>query len=432
MSTVMLFPVKGRLEGFVPLPFSKSLSNRHLILGAHAGQPFTITGLSTGQDTHYLVQALQHLGYRYLRKEENTHTFLPPTDWPKEAQLFAGEGGTTLRFLLPLLAHLPLQATIDASPPLRKRPILPLLEALRRTGLTVRTSSSLYPLVMEGNPRWSPPHIAVDSSLSSQFLSAFFLAAPQLPRGCLIEELSPHPATPSYAEMTRQILKAHGWHWEKTPTGWCLTERPPSAGPFHFFGEADWSAAVFFWGWASLGQVSLVLPLSTASLQPERRLLLRENFWPVHFTSLAQGLQIESAATPVKPFELDLAEWPDAAPVLAMVAAFACGISQLTGLHTLPHKESHRLRALASELERLGARVEWTAETLCIHPVSRLPRAPVTLDSHGDHRIAMALSIGAACSPVPISITGADCVLKSFPHYWSVLQNLGVSLTFAL
>lgn len=430
MSAVVLTPVKGRLEGFVPLPFSKSLSNRHLVLGAHTGQPFTITGLSTAQDTLYLVQALKQLGYRHLKAEGDSHTFLPPTDWPKEAQLFAGEGGTTLRFLVPLLAHLPLQTTIDASPSLRKRPILPLLEALRSTGLTVRTGSSLYPLVIEGHPQWSPSRIAVDSSLSSQFLSAFFLAAPHLPVGCVIEERSSHPATPSYAEMTRQLLAAYGWLWEKAPSGWHLTQRPASEGMLHFSGEADWSAAVFFWGWAALGQASLVLPLSVTSLQPERTLLLQEPLWQVRLTFLAQGLHIESPGRAVEPFELDLAEWPDAAPVLAVLAAFASGTSHLRGLHTLPHKESHRLQALASELARLGARVEWTAETLSIHPVSKLPQAPVTLDSHGDHRIAMALSIVATRSPVPISITGAECVLKSFPHYWNLLRDLGVSLTF--
>jgi len=376
------------------------------------------------------VQALKGLGYRHLREGPHTHTFLPPADWPKEAQLFAGEGGTTLRFLLPFLAHLPLQATVDASPSLRKRPIRPLLEALWRTGLTVSTSPSLYPLVIRGNPQWAPTYIAVDSSLSSQFLSAFVLAAPQLPLGCLIEELSAQPATPSYADMTRQLVEAYGWRWEKTATGWHLVQRPASMGALHFFGEADWSAAVFFWGWAALAEASLVLPLSITSSQPERTLLLREYSWPVRVTSTPQGLCIEHTGQPLESFDLDLAEWPDAAPTLAVLAAFAAGPSRLTGLHTLPHKESHRLQALATELHRIGARVEWTAETLCIYPVSRFPQAPVRLDSHGDHRIAMALSLVAARSPVPLHITGAECVLKSFPHYWSLLQELGVSLTF--
>ncbi|RMF46933.1 MAG: 3-phosphoshikimate 1-carboxyvinyltransferase [Bacteroidetes bacterium] len=430
MSTVVLSPVKGRLEGFVWLPFSKSLSNRHLILGAHTTRPFTITGLSVAEDTHYLVQALQGLGYRHLQEGPHTHTFLPPTDWPKKVQLFAGEGGTTLRFLLPFLARLPLQATVDASPSLRKRPIQPLLEALRRTGLTLSTSSSLYPLVIQGNPQWAPTHIAVDSSLSSQFLSAFMLAAPQLPLGCLIEELSAQPATPSYADMTRQLVEAYGWRWEKTATGWRLIQQPAALESLHFFGEADWSAAVFFWGWAALAEASLVLPLSMTSSQPERTLLLRENSWPVRLTPAPQGLRIEHTGQPLEPFDLDLAEWPDATPALAVMAAFASGPSRLTGLHTLPHKESHRLQALATELHRIGAQTEWTAETLSIYPVSKFPTTPVTFDSHGDHRIAMALSLAAARSPVPLYITGARCVLKSFPHYWSLLQDLGVSLTF--
>lgn len=376
------------LEGSVALPYSKSLSNRQLVLGVQTGEGFRIDGLSEAEDTRWLLQALKQLGYTAAQQQESW-TFYPPQSPPAQSKLFLGEGGTTLRFLLPWLARLPGEHLVQVAPALQRRPIIPLIEALQRAGAAIQTAPDLFPLLVRGAANWRPTYLSVDSSLSSQFLSALFLLAPHLSAGACIQELSPQPATPSYSEATRQLLLQHGWHWQATPTGWCLHIGPKK--PLHFVGERDWSAASFFFGWAALVPASLRLPLRPTALQPEYRLFSTLP-WPYHYTVRDDAIEVVHTAEPLPALDIDVREFPDAALVLAVVCAFASGESRLRGIATLPHKESHRLQALQTELARIGARVSWDLSELRIYPVPHPLRGEVVFESYGDHRVAMALS----------------------------------------
>ncbi|MCS7162854.1 MAG: hypothetical protein NZ958_05985 [Bacteroidia bacterium] len=423
MRTLWLEPVR-RLAGRVALPYSKSLTNRQLGLGAHTLQPFRLRGVSEGLDSQYFLEALAKVGYTiYLEGE--VWAFIPPASFPKAVSLYLGEGGTTLRFLVPWLAHLPLQAEVAVAPSLARRPIAPLLSALRQAGFTL---SETFPLRISGKPDLRPKYFSLEASLSSQFLSALFLAAPWLPEGATIELESRRLATPAYAEATRQLVAAYGWVWQEDNRRWTLQ---PATKPaeLEFVGEADWSAGGYFFGWAALGAFQGWLPLRSSSLQPESQLFLALPL-PYQWRWEAEGLWVESTEGPVPPMNLSVENCPDALLVLAVVAAFAEGPSQFRGIYTLPYKESPRLEALAAELTKVGARLEWDSETLCVFPTASLPKQPLLFSAWGDHRISMALSLLAARLPHPIGIVGADCVAKSFPTYWEVLRELGASLKF--
>nr|BAL57447.1 3-phosphoshikimate 1-carboxyvinyltransferase [uncultured Bacteroidetes bacterium] len=255
--------------------------------------------------------------------------------------------------------------------------------------------------------------------------------APWLPLSTRITDTAEKPATPAYAHMTTRLLADWGWTWEKDGSHWILhTREVPSSLAFR--GERDWSGAAFFWGWVALAGGNLTLKLEPSFLQPEAR-ALPKLLPSVRFTFTGAGeCFLEGAGQTPLPLQESVEDTPDLVPMLAVVAAFASAPSQLTGIHTLPHKESNRLAALAQELSRIGASLSWDATTLHIRPVSRPPQHPVVLDSHGDHRIAMALSLVAARAQAPIYIQGAGCVAKSFPSYWQMLENLGLSLTFVL
>lgn len=421
-------PPAAPLMGAVELPYSKSLSNRQLILGAQAGEPFRVEGLSSAQDTRWILQALQQIGYTVGQQGE-LWEFWPPRAYPKQVKLFLGEGGTTLRFILPWLARLAVESTVQVALPLQRRPILPLIEALQAAGADLRMGPMLFPLQVRGAPEWCPARLRIDSSRSSQFLSALFLLAPHLAEGAWIEELSPKPATPAYSEVTRKLLYRYGWRWEAIPGGWCL--HLGHREPLSFRGERDWSAGSFFFGWAALMSARLRLPLQPTTFQPEYRLFSALP-WPYRYTLHPDHIELEHTEAPLVPLEGNVRDFPDAALVLAVVSAFAEGPSQLMGIETLPYKESHRLQALQSELGKIGARLSWDSERLWIYPAAQPPREKVVFESHGDHRIAMALSLVAAQSQAPIGITDPLCVQKSFPGYWEVLAGLGVKCTFAV
>lgn len=426
MKELQIFLPEGGLKGHVSLPFSKSLSNRQLVLGLHTQRPFVVKGLSQAQDTQYLLRAILEVGYKVAQSNDEL-TLLPPKRYPDRAYLDVGEGGTTLRFLLPWLCRLPVEALIDVGPSLRRRPILPFIHSLQGAGAQIYFSPDIFPLRVVGDEAWSPTRWHVDSALTSQFLSALFLMAPGLEVGTEIIENAVAPATAAYSEMTRAFLSIYGWQWEKTSMGWSLTSKAPLRDSYHFVGEADWSAASFFFGWAALGGFSGTLNLPIATLQPEAQLFSRLR-WGYHLAEFQGGIVLEPTRQNLKGIELSVENFPDAVLVLAVIAAFAESPSYLKGIRTLPYKESDRLKALIQELSKIGASLRVEGDTLIVHPTTALPRAPLSFESYGDHRVAMALSLIAARSLTPISISMPHCVAKSFPDYWEVLKKLGMEI----
>ncbi|MCS7298050.1 MAG: hypothetical protein RMK19_04385 [Bacteroidia bacterium] len=430
MKTAISVRLRGDvLRGEVQLPLSKSLSNRQIMMGAQAQCSFEIEGVSEAQDTQDLCRTLVQLGYR-IAQEKTKWWFIPPRSYPKEVLLYVGEGGTTLRFLLPWLARLPTRSVVEVGPSLRGRPIAPLLRAMQAAGASLFIPLTTYPLEISGNPKWRPTNFHIDSTFSSQFLSALFLLAPHLEKGAYIGEESAQPATPAYSEMTRLLLWQKGWEWHCTTGGWRLERQPLPSSSVAFKGEGDWSAASFFFGWAALAGFEGFLPLPLDTLQPEQKLFTHLK-WGYDFSLAPGGLLIRPTEDKLPPIEADLTDFPDALIVLTVAAAFAEGPSRLKGIQTLPYKETHRINALAQELRKVGAEVQVDQDALVISPTRRKLIEPLFFESHGDHRIAMALSMIAAKAKAPLFIVDPHCVLKSFPMYWRVLESLGAECIFS-
>lgn len=421
MNFIQIEPLKAPLRGHVRLPFSKSISNRQLVLGAHTNLPFEIMGISEADDTYYLMEALRRCGYIWERRE-GALRFFPPHSFPASLELFLGEGGTTLRFLLPWLARYPGKVRIEVAASLQKRPILPLLESLQKAGVNICSTASLFPLEIEGDPDWQPKTLEIDSSLSSQFVSALLLLAPALEIGTQIREIGLLSATPSYRQITLDLLAQQGYLWERQGDSWIL--RAKGNPPFTFHGEADWSASSFFWGWAALGGFEGTLTLSPHALQPEKNLFPALPLPYAYSWESASVLRLQPLPHPIPPLDIDLMDYPDAFPVLSVVAAFAEGISQFKGLQTLPHKESNRLEAMRTELVKFGAALSVQKDAVIIYPTAHLDKPSLAFESYGDHRIAMALSLVAARISSPFVIHAHECVRKSFPQYWKILKRL--------
>ena len=423
---VRLEPVRGPLRGYVPLPYSKSVSARQILVGLHSGVSFTIEGLSEAEDTRRLVQIATACGYRV----ENAGL-----SWRFEVgrlrlspHLYVGAGGTTLRFILPWLAFLPGQTELHLEGRLARRPLLPLIKALLEAGAHIEEAGGT--LRVTGNPDWRPHTFRVDARQSGQFLSAFLLMAPRLEVGSEVIETSGQPATLSYVEhLTRTILQKAGYCWEQVVPGhWVLVVKaPPLAASYA--GEADWSGAGYFWGWAMGVCTRLDLPLSLMSGQPERKFWI-EGGWPPQVEVDSRVLRLTSQGARPAVWEGDISAVPDTFPTLAVLAALSKKPWIIRGIRTLPYKESDRLSAMQQELSKIGVTLEWADEVCRIVPAKNLPRQPVHFHPHDDHRIAMALSLLATQMKVPFYIHGSEVVRKSFPTYWEVLRQIGISLTF--
>lgn len=429
---VRIDPVEGPLEGFVPIPYSKSVSARQILIGLHSGGPFTIAGLSQADDTQKLIQIAKACGYT-VEQEGEKWTFLPGR-LALPPHLAVGEGGTTLRFILPWLAGLPGKTTLYLGGRLSQRPITPLIQALAEASAHIEAVG--HTLEITGNPDWSPKRLQIDARQSGQFLSALLLMAPQLEAGSTIRETSGEPATLSYVEgITLTLLRDAEHYWERSaPDEWVLVRGGKGisswAAPYHARGEADWSGAGYFWGWAMGTAARLELPLSLGSSQPEKT-FWGKGPWPVKVEPLPWGLHLISSGECPPAWEGDLSAVPDTFPTLAVLAALSTESWSFTGLRTLPHKESHRLLVMQTELAKIGARIEWSGDVCRVFPPPKLlEERPLSFYAHGDHRVAMALSLLASRLKVPLYIREAEVVAKSFPGYWAALRDVGILLTF--
>jgi 3-phosphoshikimate 1-carboxyvinyltransferase len=417
-------PLDGPLDVRVPIPGSKSLTNRALVCAALARGTSTLTGALVADDTEAMTSCLARLGADIGTDGDGLTTRVVGT----AGQLRAGPldlgvrlSGTTARFVLPVLGIGPGPYRLDGEPALQARPMGPAITALRQLGLDVdeRGHPGHLPVVAHGFV--ASESVEVSGSLSSQFVSGLLLAAPCYRSGLqvlLADEVVSRP----YVEMTKSVMAAFGV--EVTALG---TEQPDShqvaavgyrARDYAI--EPDASAASYFFAAAALvgGRVRVdgigsgsvqgdlgfvrVLEQMGASVQQTER------YTEVTGTGRLQGIDV------------DLADRPDVAQTLAALAVFADGPTRVRGVGFIRGHETDRIAAVVAELTRCGIGAEATEDGFVVHPGR--PR-PAVIETYGDHRMAMSFALLGLRAP-GIEIADPGCVAKTFPGYWDVLDRL--------
>lgn len=385
------------------LPGSKSIAARALIC-RETLSPFTrISGLPDCDDTLELGAALR--------------TLHDAAGAP--CRIDAGSGGTTLRFLLAYIASLPgADVVLDCSPQLARRPILPLIDALRSVGAEIYSQGgeSRYPIRIKGK-RLCGGRISVDAGVSSQFVSALMLASPLWLNPFEPDLRHSSAVSRPYIRMTRAVMKSFAGH------------------PEAFSVEADWSAASYFFEYALLHPGVDVpignLDVNAPSLQGDSACRGIFASLGVESSSVGGGGsrlcadagRIEELRRNGLPLIFDLVNTPDLAPALT-VALCRGGIPfSLKGIANLRVKESDRIAALAAELRKAGFLLRAGSDSLSWTGDECLPDLSEPFDAHGDHRIAMALAAGGLADS-PDSIRDANSVAKSFPHFFQELSKL--------
>ncbi|NUQ35299.1 MAG: 3-phosphoshikimate 1-carboxyvinyltransferase [Planctomycetaceae bacterium] len=398
-------------------PGSKSYANRALILAVYSRRTCTFHNLSPSDDTRHLLEALETMGYSIRQHDGATTLSGSPQATIKETRLNAGTGGTTARFLLPLLANTPGRWLLDADEQLRRRPMAPLIVALRQMGASIEDvgKPGHLPLRIAGT-KLRGARITLDAGGSSQFLSALLLLAPTLP-GELVIQLDGDLASAPYVAITIDVLRA--FH-APTPA---IDKNLISAKPAKTFGierfqiPPDASGATYLWAAAAITRSRCVIPgLGLDSPQGDCRFATVLEAMGCRVVDSHDGLGIDARqVSRLRAGAFDMKDMPDAAPTLAVVALFADGVSRIDGLATLRHKESDRVAALAMELARLGAKVRHGDDWLEIEGSDNLKGC--SLDTYDDHRMAMVLAL-AGLKVSGIAINNPGCVSKSYPSYW--------------
>ncbi len=406
--------VSGALQGQLQAMPSKSQAHRAVICAALCEGVSVISHIELSKDIAATLACVQELGLANYHVEGDAVTvFGKPKPVREFAELPCGESGSTLRFMIPLTSFFAEQAHFLCEGRLPERPLEPLKSLLAEKGVTWLDSHSI-----SGRPR--PGIYEIAGNVSSQFISGLLFLLPLLAEDSEIRLTTPLESA-GYVEMTRDMLKEFGIGTEWRDESTLLVPGRQKYLPRDVAVEGDWSHAAVFAVAGVLGEGVSVSGLDADSLQGDKKIIdfLREMGAHIkekdgEFAFLKSGLH---------GITMDVSQTPDLVPILAVAAAAADGRSEIMNAARLRLKESDRLAAIAGELAKMGAAVRQTEDGLIID--GGRPLAGANLDSHNDHRIAMAMAVAAGLAGETTVIERPGCVEKSAPRFWQEFRSLG-------
>jgi 3-phosphoshikimate 1-carboxyvinyltransferase len=428
----MEIPSGRKASGRLRVPSSKSLTHRWLNLALLSRRPMVVERPLLAEDTRLFLAALGRCGFRV--EESGDDVRLEPGEPPAgEVEVFCGNAGTMLRFLVATLAVVPGRWRLDGVPRLRERPVGPLVESLRRLGARIEylAVEGYVPLRIEGASLGAGTTF-LDAGESSQYLSAVLMAALRAP-GEVTVEVSSLTSGP-YVDVTLGAVEAAGGRIERLgPKTWRVHPSDLRVDrAWRARVEGDWSAACYPAAAAALTGGKVVLDgLARDSRQGDRGfldLLLEmgaEADWRGDRGDGGDELEVRGTGE-LRGVEADLSTMPDQVPTLAALGPFAAGQTRIFNVAHLRIKESDRLEAMATELRKLGAEVDEGPDSLRIPGIwsgSNPPTAPVLVDPRGDHRIAMSLALAGLRRP-GVVVGSPEVVSKSYPGFWKDLETL--------
>lgn len=394
-------------KGNLRITGSKSESNRLLILQA-LYPSIQIENGSESDDSKVLAKALK-----------NQH-----------GEIDIHHAGTAMRFLTAYFAVQDGQEVVlTGSERMQERPIGVLVTALKDLGANIHylKEEGYPPLKIQGRTLHKKK-VRITAHVSSQFISALMLIGPSLEQGLIIE-LEGKVTSRPYIQMTLDLMRRCGFQgsFKEQTISIAAVKSVPKAT---LVVESDWSSASYFYSLVALS-TDLEITLSSfseSSLQGDSALaILYKDFGVItEYDSQNHSIHLKKIEmSRSEGIRFDLSNTPDIAQTIA-VTCFGLGMEcHLSGLHTLKIKETDRLVALKTELEKLGAQVEVTEDSLHLFSSQSIAEN-CTIDTYHDHRMAMAFAPLAV--KVPITINDCEVVSKSYPTFWNDLKELGIEV----
>jgi 3-phosphoshikimate 1-carboxyvinyltransferase len=438
---------KSEVQGKVKVPSSKSQTIRGLMCAALSRGESQLINPLVCEDTAAAIDVLGKIGIR-IKQEEGLWRVTGGTLKAPDTDLYCGESATTLRFMTAICSLVPGKSRLVGGPSLSKRPVKSLVEAMGKLGVKCSMEGKTTPPVTVEGSTLKGGLTELPGNVSSQFISALLLIAPFAEKEVSVRLTTKLTSRP-YLLMTLRALRKFGVNVRTTMDKFLVARQ--SYQPTRFEVEGDWSSASYFLALGAISEGIEVENLSTVSVQGDRAIMgfLRSMGAKV---SVANHSVFVSRAN-LKAMRADLSDCIDLMPTMAVLAALADETSVFTGIERARIKESNRVAAIKEGLEKIGVTVNDDRNQLAVTgmmtkspsaeeaeeteegedgedkaPDTVAPeRENIVIDSRSDHRIAMAFGIlGTAIGG--ITITGAECVAKTFPDFWDSLKSVGGKL----
>jgi len=410
------FVEKSQPKGRITAPPSKSYTIRALMGAALARGESEIIHPLISDDTGAALAVLGKIGVN-ISQQKDSWQLSGGNFHEAKGELFCGESAATLRFMTAICSLVPGRCRLTTAPSLARRPVEPLIRALRQLGVNASRHGENAPVIVEGGGlRGGTVELAGD--ISSQFVSALLFIAPLAEDGMVIKLTTPLQSKP-FVLMTINCLSKFGIKtgFSKELDEFKITRQ--EYRPARYEVEGDWSSASYFLALGAISGGVEVANLNPESLQGDKIML---NFLPdmgAQVTVNPDSVMVKKSR--LKAIRANLADSIDLLPTMAVLAAVADGTSELTGIERAVIKESDRVAAVKEGLTRMGIAVNEASNKLII--TGSAPKGAL-IDSRGDHRIAMAFSLLGLVAGDTI-IDGAECVAKTFPDFWDKLKSLG-------
>lgn len=383
----------GKLSGTIAAIPSKSQAHRLLICAAFSDKPTRLICPDTNRDIEATVDCLNALGTAIHRADWGYHVE-PVRTIPNQAELNCCESGSTLRFMLPIVGALGVDATFLMSGRLPQRPLSPLWEEMERMGCSLSRPTDAT-LCCQGKLQCGA--YAISGSVSSQFITGLLFAAALLDGESRIDIIGKLESEP-YVVMTQRAMSLFGIDTAEYSVQGGQRFRSPG----ELIVEGDWSNGAFWLSAKTMGSDLDVTNLSPDSPQGDRAV--------VHCLN-------EMESSPV----IDATHTPDLVPVLAIVAGAKKGATFINCAR-LRLKETDRLATTAAMIRSLGGKAEIDGDRLIVTGTGY--RGGI-VDAYNDHRIAMSAAVAATACTEPVTILNAHEVKKSYPGFWEDYKKLG-------
>lgn len=410
MSYAVVSHSTQKVSGIINLPASKSIANRLLLIRAVSGfNDIEINNLSNARDTQILQGILQNIANN---KTIDVH-----------------DAGTVMRFLTAYLSCLNGEWVITGTERMQQRPIGALVNVLRSIGADIEylTNENYPPLKIKGK-KLKGGKITIDGSISSQFISALLMTAP-LFENPLELHIKNNLVSRPYVDMTLKIMKQWGINYTWNENVILIDNKPYQRPKEKVFVENDWSAASYFYSilfLAKEGEIALN-HLFKNSLQGDSVCVSLFEDLGVLTTFTKDGVVLQKTNKTAPKFEHSFLNCPDIAQTLAVCCAAKNINTNLNGLQTLSIKETDRILALKTELNKFGTGIKTSTDSLEID--ANFKPQQVKINTYKDHRMAMSFAPVALCCNA-IEIENPTVVEKSFPHFWEELLKIGFSISY--
>ncbi|MCT1904631.1 3-phosphoshikimate 1-carboxyvinyltransferase [Oceanobacillus sojae] len=425
VNKITISPAKQGIEAAITIPGSKSLTNRALIMSALAAGKSKVSGILKSDDSYWCIEVLKQLGVGTELQDDIAYIEGSSGHF-RSNDIYIGAAGTIARFLPgALAASREGEWELEASQSMSKRPIAPLIHALRQLGADIDylAKKDYYPLRIKGKDV-KGGEVSLSGSISSQFISGVLIAAPyfnETTRVTIKDEIVQH----AYVFLTLNLMKEFGADVQYDNALQQIVINPQPYKAKDILLESDASAACYFFALAAVTNGKIrINGLTEKTKQPDIQMLDVFEKMGCKVIKGASFIELEGTAQLKGGFEISMKEISDQALTLAAIAPFADSPITIKDVAHIRHHESDRISVICEALKELGIRTEEFEEGLRVYPGT--PK-PACLDTYDDHRVAMALAlIGSKVEGIQLNDPG--CVSKTFPGYFSFLEELGLSV----